>query len=206
MTEKRLSRATRAQATPKGYHTLNPILRVPNAAAALEFYTRVFGAREDFRREQPGRLLLAVITIGDSHLMISDAANEPDKVAGGDPRGNGLELKIYVDDVDEVFGRAIAAGAKEEEPLADHFFGERSGDVTDPFGFSWRLAQFVEDVPHDEIERRMHREAGTRSPDRTQNSTSAPVRSTTAAPSFGGAGPTAGTPLATGTASRAADG
>jgi PhnB protein len=162
MAGQKLSRAVRAQATPKGYHTLNPILRVPDAAAALDFYTRVFGAREDFRRELHGRLLLAVITIGDSHLMVSDGANEPDKVAGGDPRGNGLELKIYVDDVDEVFRRALAAGATEEQPLTDHFFGERSGDVTDPFGFSWRLAQFVEDVPHDEIERRMHQEAGHR--------------------------------------------
>jgi PhnB protein len=150
----------RASATPQGYHTLNPFLRVADAAAALAFYKQAFGAREDFRREMAGRLLLAVIVIGDSRLMISDQVNEPDKVAGGDPRGNGLGLKIYVDDVDLVFRRAIEAGAREEVPLKDHFFGERSGDVTDPFGFTWRLAQFVEDLPHEEIERRMHQEAG----------------------------------------------
>jgi PhnB protein len=148
----------RARATPQGYHTLTPIVRVPDAKAALEFYTTVFGATEDFRREMHGRLLLAVIAIGDSRVMLSDQANEPAKTAGGDPRGNGLALKIYVDDVDEVFRRAIAAGAREDEPLQDHFFGERSGDVIDPFGFTWRLAGFVEDVPHAEIERRMHRE------------------------------------------------
>ena len=150
----------RAKATPEGYHTLNPFLRVADAAAALHFYKTAFGAKEDFRREMHGRLLIAVIMIGDSRLMISDRTNEPEKVAGGDPRGNGLGLKIYVDDVDDVFRRAIDAGATEAEPLQDHFFGERSGEVTDPFGFTWRLAQFVEDVPHAEIERRMRREAG----------------------------------------------
>jgi PhnB protein len=112
----------RAKATPEGYHTLNPFLRVADTAAALHFYKTAFGAKEDFRREMHGRLM-----IGDSRLMISDHTNEPEKVAG----------------------------ATEAEPLKDHFFGERSGDVTDPFGFTWRLAQFVEDVPHAEIERRI---------------------------------------------------
>jgi PhnB protein len=149
----------KARATPENYHTLNPYLRFPDAAAALDFYKAAFGATEDFRREMNGRLLLAVILIGDSRLMISDHVNEPEKVAGGDPRGNGLGLKIYVDRVDEVFRRAIDAGATETEPLADQFFGERSGEITDPFGFTWRLAEFVEDLPHGEIERRMQREA-----------------------------------------------
>jgi PhnB protein len=148
-----------AKAAPEGYHTLNPILRVPDAAAALGFYETAFDAKEDFRREMRGKLLLVVIMIGDSRLMISDHVNEPEKVAGGDPRGNGLGLKIYVDDVDDVFRRALDAGATETEPLRDQYFGERSGELTDPFGFTWRLAQFVEDVPHEEIERRMHEEA-----------------------------------------------
>jgi PhnB protein len=109
-----------------------------------------------------GRLLLTVVTSGDSRVMISDQANEPHTVAGGDSRGNGLGLKIYVDRVDEVFRRAIGAGAKEEQPLKDHFFGERSGDIRDPFGFTWRIAELVEEVPHDEIERRMHEGAGAK--------------------------------------------
>src|SRR5215218_11244388 len=86
----------KAKATPQGYHTLNPILRVPNAAVALDFYKGAFNAKEDFRREMHGKLLIAVIMIGDSRLMISDQQNDPDKVSGGDPRGNGLDLKIYV--------------------------------------------------------------------------------------------------------------
>jgi PhnB protein len=151
--------AMKAKATPEGYHTLNPCLRVDDAAAALEFYKEAFGASEDFRREMHGKLLIAVIVMGDSRLMISDHVNEPERIAGGDPRGNGLVLKIYVDNVDEVFHRAIGAGATEAEPLKDQFFGERSGEVTDPFGFTWRLAQFVEDVPHEEIKRRMRQKA-----------------------------------------------
>ncbi|MDQ0466014.1 PhnB protein [Caulobacter ginsengisoli] len=151
----------KAKATPPGYHTLNPILRVPNAAVAVDFYKAAFGATEDFRREMHGRLLVAVILIGDSRLMISDGRNDPAKVSGGNPRGNGLDLKIYVDDLDTVFRRAIENGATQEEALEAKYFGERSGSLVDPFGFTWRLAEFLEEVPHAEIERRM-REAASR--------------------------------------------
>ena len=149
----------KAKAIPQGYHTLNPILRVPNAAAALDFYKAAFDAKEDFRREMHGRLLIVVIMIGDSRLMISDQQNDPGKVSGGDPKGNGLDLKIYVDGVDEVFSRAIGCGATEEEAIQDSYWGERSGSLVDPFGFTWRLAEFREDVPHEEIERRMRQKA-----------------------------------------------
>ncbi|MET0530102.1 MAG: VOC family protein [Microvirga sp.] len=145
----------KAKGTPQGYHTLNPILRVPNAAAALNFYETAFNAKEDFRREMHGKLLIAVIIIGDSRLLISDQGNNPDKISGGDPRGNGLDLKIYVDGVDKVFHRAIRCGASEEEAVRDTDWGERSGSVVDPFGFTWRLAELLDDVPHEEIERRM---------------------------------------------------
>ena len=148
----------KAKATPEGYHTLTPILRVPDAAAALDFYKRAFGASEDFRRERHGELLLAVIMIGNSRLMISDRRNDPDKVSGGHPGGNGLDLKIYVDEVDEIYRRALALGATAEDGLEDNYW-ERRGSLVDPFGFSWRLAEFLEDVTHQEIERRMREEA-----------------------------------------------
>ena len=140
---------------PQGYTTLNVILRVPDTAAALAFYREVLGAKEDFRREMEGKLLLAVLELGETRLMVTDASNEPDKIAGGDPRGNGLVLKVYVDAVDDVFRRALVSGAREESSPEDHYFGERSASIIDPFGFTWRLAEFREDVPHDEIERRM---------------------------------------------------
>ena len=86
-------------------------------------------------------------------------AVEPEKPAGRNPRGNGIGLKIYVDNVDDVFRRAVDAGATVDKPLEDQFFGERSGDVIDSFGFTWRLAQLLEELPHEEIERRMHARA-----------------------------------------------
>lgn len=150
----------RAKATPRGYHSLNPILRVPDAGKAVDFYSAAFGLTEDFRREMNGRLLIFMGFIGDSRIMISDRQNDLGKISGGDPRGNGLELKIYVDEVDRVFQRAIAGGAREESPLETRDWGERSGTIVDPFGFSWTLAEFLEDVPHDEIERRMRSQPG----------------------------------------------
>ena len=141
---------------PDGYHAINPILRVENAADALRFFIKAFGATEDFRREADGRLLLAMVKIGDSRVMLFDRANTPDQVAGGDPRGNGLILKLYVADVDTVFDAAIAAGATEREPVADTYFGERSGMLTDPFGFTWQVTEFREELPHSVIEQRMH--------------------------------------------------
>ena len=149
----------RAKATPEGYHSLTPFLRVADVAASLAFYEAAFGAVEQFRREMHGKLLIAVIMIGDSHLMLAAQSLEPERPAGGDPRGNGLGFKIYMDNVDDVFRRALAAGAKVEKPLEDQFFGERCGDVTDPFGFTWRLAQLLEELPHQEIERRMRARA-----------------------------------------------
>jgi len=146
----------RARATPQGYHSLNPFLRVDDVARAIDFYTKAFDAKEEFRREFEGKLLVAVIMIGDSHLMLAAGDVEPGKPTGGNRAGNGLGLKIYVDDVDAIFGQAIDAGATQEEAVEDHFFGERSGDLTDPFGFTWRIAQLLEDLPHKEIERRMY--------------------------------------------------
>lgn len=145
---------------PEGYHTLNPILRVADAAAALAFYQGAFGAVEDFRREAEGRLLVAVVLIGDSRVMLWDASNDPAKATGGGPHGGGIELKIYVDDVDAAFRRAVARGARADEAVETRYFGERSGSVVDPFGFTWRLAQFLEEVPHAAIERRMHEDLG----------------------------------------------
>lgn len=146
---------------PAGYHAINPILRVEDAGAALDFYARAFGATEDFRREANGRLLLAVAKIGDGRIMLFDGQNEPPVPTGGDPRGNGLVLKLYVADVDHVFAQALAAGATEDMRVEDQYFGERSGTLTDPFGFSWQIATYKEEVPHDEIERNMREALGS---------------------------------------------
>jgi PhnB protein len=154
------SNVMQAQIYPEGYHAINPILRVEDARTALDFYVSAFGAIEDFRRELDGRLLLAVIKIGDARLMLFDGQAEPGTPIGGDPRGNGLVLKLYVENVDAIFACALEAGARQDAAVEDKYFGERSGTLTDPFGFSWQIATFKENVPHDEIERRMREDRG----------------------------------------------
>lgn len=143
------------QIYPDGYHAVMPILRVDSASEALKFFAAAFGAVEDFRREMERQLLLVVVKIGDCRLMLLDRANAPDQPTGGDPRGANLILKLYVANVDGVFQRAIGLGASQKEPIADQYFGERSGILMDPFGFSWQIAQFKEELPHDVIEQRM---------------------------------------------------
>ena len=141
---------------PDGYHTATPYLIVKGAADAIEFYKKVFGAAELFRVPGPGGALMhAEIKIGDSIIMLADEFPEMNalspKTIGGSPVG----LMLYLTNVDDVFHRAIAAGAKELRPLQNQFYGDRSGTVEDPFGHKWTIATHVEDLTHEEIERRM---------------------------------------------------
>jgi len=140
---------------PENYHSVTPYLIVDDAAAALDFYQRAFGAREEVRMPGPnGRIGHAEIRIGDSVLMLADeypemGARSP-KTLGGSP----VSIMIYVEDVDSVAKQAVAAGAKETRPVEDKFYGDRSGSFLDPFGMEWHIATHVEDVPPDEMERR----------------------------------------------------
>jgi PhnB protein len=141
---------------PKGYHTATPYLIVSNGAAALDFYKRAFRAKEVMRLAGPGgKIGHAEIKIGDSMVMLAD--EHPDmgfrgpKSYGGTP----VSLALYVEDVDSMFPRAIAAGAKELRPLKDQFYGDRSGTLEDPFGHVWTIGTHKEDVSPDEMERRM---------------------------------------------------
>lgn len=140
---------------PEGYHTLTPSLAVDNAAEAIEFYKRAFGARERARMEGPeGTIAHAELEIGDSVLMLSDpfpqaGASAPTKVGA-----TTVGLFLYVEDVDAVVKQAVDAGAKVTMPVDDMFWGDRFGSVSDPYGHSWSLATHVEDVPPDELEER----------------------------------------------------
>jgi PhnB protein len=140
---------------PEGYHTLSPSLAVDNAAEAIEFYKRAFGAAERGRMPGPdGRIAHAELQIGDSILMLADpfpqATTKPPRELGGTP----VSLFLYVEDVDAVFQQAIDAGATVAMPVDDMFWGDRFGSVTDPYGHSWGIATHVEDVPAEEIEER----------------------------------------------------
>ncbi|MBL0313122.1 MAG: VOC family protein [Holophagaceae bacterium] len=140
---------------PEGYHSVTPYLIVHGAANALDFYKRAFGAVELFRMEAPeGRIGHAEIRIGDSHIMLADehpemGAKSPETL-GGSP----VSLMLYVQDVDQVFAQAVEAGAGVERPLADQFYGDRTGGLKDPFGHVWFVATHIEDVPPEELDRR----------------------------------------------------
>ena len=140
---------------PEGYHTVTPYLIIEGAADAIEFYQKAFGATELFRFPAPdGKVGHAEIKIGDSPVMLADAypamGYNGAKSLGGSP----VSLMIYVDDVDAIFDRAVAAGATVKEGLSDKFYGDRMGTVIDPFGHVWHIATHKEDVPFEEMEKR----------------------------------------------------
>ena len=144
-----------AKPIPDGYQQVMPYLVVRGATKALDFYKRAFGAKERMRLPMGDRIGHAEIEIGDCVVMLADefpemGANSPETI-GGTPVG----LCLYVEDVDAVFKRAIAAGGKEEKPLKDQFYGDRSGTLIDPFGHKWTIATHVEDVSSEEMQRRM---------------------------------------------------
>jgi PhnB protein len=141
---------------PDGYNTITPYLIVDGAARAIEFYKKAFGAEETVRMPGPdGRIGHAELRLGNSVIMLADQNPETGakgpKTYGGSP----VTLFVYVENVDKVFAQAVAAGATVERPLANQFYGDRTGGIVDPFGHKWYLATHIEDVAPDEMERRM---------------------------------------------------
>ena len=144
------------QPIPEGYHTLTTYLTMENAAEAIDYYKDVFGAKERIRMEAPeGKIGHAELEIGDSLLMLSDAfpgaTSRPPTELGGTTAG----AFMYVEDVDAVVKRAVESGATITMEIADQFWGDRFGSITDPFGHSWSIATHVEDVPPEEMSKRM---------------------------------------------------
>lgn len=141
---------------PEGYHSVTPYLIVQGAAAALAFYTKAFGATEIMRLEGPGGTVAhAEMQIGDSRVMLADECPEMDALAPQSPGSSGVGICLYVDQVDDVVASAIDAGASVKRPLQDQFYGDRSATLQDPFGHAWTVATHIEDVPPEEINRRM---------------------------------------------------
>ena len=140
---------------PEGYHSVTPYLSIKGAAAAIDFYKKVFGATELFRMAGPeGKIGHAEIKIGNSPIMLADEYPEMEFVSPQTLKGTPVGLMIYVDDVDTMFKQAISAGATEVKPLQNQFYGDRSGTLKDPFGHVWTVATHVEDVAPEEMERR----------------------------------------------------
>ncbi len=140
---------------PDGYHTATPYLIVSDAAGAIEFYKTAFGATELLRMPGPGgKLMHAEIKIGDSPIMLADEFPEMD-IRGPQSLGRSPgAILLYVEDVDARFSQAITAGAKEKKPIADQFYGDRSGTLEDPFGHVWNIATHKEDLTAEEINER----------------------------------------------------
>lgn len=144
------------KAIPEGYYSLTPYLVVKGAAAAIDFYTKAFGAVEVVRMPGPGgKIMHAEVKIGNSMLMLADENPERDALSPSTLGGAGCSVMLYTDDVDATFKRAIAAGATQVTPPADMFWGDRMGNLKDPFGHSWAVATHKEDVSPEEMGRRM---------------------------------------------------
>lgn len=140
---------------PDGYHSVTPYLIVSDGARAIEFYKQAFGATELFRMDAPGgKIGHAEIRIGDSNIMLADEHPEMNARSPQTLGGSPVSIMLYVEDVDAQTEKAIAAGAKVLRPVETKFYGDRGGSFEDPFGHQWHIATHVEDVPHEELERR----------------------------------------------------
>jgi PhnB protein len=140
---------------PDGYNQAIPYLACRNAAKALEFYAKAFGATEQMRMAAPdGKIGHAEIKIGNALIMLSDEYPEMKVLSPQTIGGTPVGIHIYVPDVDALNTRAIAAGATVERAIADQFYGDRSVTLLDPFGHRWFFATHVEDVAPDEMKRR----------------------------------------------------
>lgn len=137
---------------PDGYHSVQPYLIIKNAAAAIDFYKKAFGAKERMRMAKDGRVHHAEIEIGDSCVMLADehpeiGAHSPEHY-GGSP----VSLMVYVTDCDAVYKQALAAGAKSDREPTDQFYGDRMAGVIDPFGYKWYFGTHIKDVSKEELE------------------------------------------------------
>jgi PhnB protein len=140
---------------PEGYHTLSTYLAVDDAARAIEYYAQAFGAKELGRMDAPGgKIGHAELELGDSRLMLADtfpqSSARPPKELGG----TSASIFMYVEDVDAVVKQAVDAGATVTMEVADQFWGDRFGTITDPFGHVWSIATHIEDVPPEEMAER----------------------------------------------------
>jgi PhnB protein len=143
------------KAIPDRYPRVSPHLSVVGAADAIDFYRSVLGAAERMRMAMPdGTVAHAELELDGSVIMIGEempgGVDPSPKTLGGSP----VALFVYVTDVDDVFARAIDAGARAVQEPENHFYGDRVGVLDDPFGHRWNIATHVEDVPPDEMDRR----------------------------------------------------
>ena len=141
---------------PAGCHTVTPYLVVKDAAAAIDFYQKAFGAEDLVRMPGPGGgIMHAELRIGNSMIFMSEECVERGVKSPLTLGGAGVSIHLYVPDVDAAFQRAVAAGAQVIMPPMNMFWGDRFSKVSDPFGHHWSIATHVEEVPPEEMPKRM---------------------------------------------------
>jgi PhnB protein len=144
--------ATHTKPVPEGMHSVTPHLICAGAAEAIEFYKRAFNAVEIARLPGPdGRIMHANLRIGDSSVMLVDEMPEHGALGPRSLKGSPVVIHLYVDDADGVASRAEAAGAKITMPVQEMFWGDRYGQLEDPFGHRWSVATHVKDVTQEEM-------------------------------------------------------
>src|SRR2546427_9778510 len=147
--------ADQVKPIPERPHALTPYLSLKGARDAIAFYKKAFGATEPFRMARPdGRIGHAELQLGDCRLMLADEFPEMDFRSPRSIGGTPVHLHLYVENVDAVVGRAVAAGAKVLRPVQDQFYGDRSGSVADPHGHVWHVAPHKEELAPGEPRRR----------------------------------------------------
>lgn len=139
---------------PEGYHSITPVLIVKDGDAAIEFYKKGFNVKERHRMWSPdGRIAHAELKLGDSIFMLSDEYPEMKCHSPNSIGGSPVSMYVYVEDVDELFNKAVSAGAKVLDPVKDQFWGDRHGRLEDPFGHLWSIATHKKDLSEEEMKR-----------------------------------------------------
>ena len=147
--------AGKVKAVPEGTHSITAHLVVRDAPKAIEFYQKALGAKLlNVHKTPDGKVMHATLKFGDSQVMLSDEFPGMSNPAAQTLAGSPVVLNFYVEDVDALFNQAVAGGATVKMPLANQFWGDRYGQIVDPFGHSWALGSHVEDVAPEEMERR----------------------------------------------------
>jgi PhnB protein len=145
----------RVRLIPRGYHAVTPYLYIHGVASAIDFHKHAFGAREVMRIGAPdGKIGHKEIAMGESGIMVPDEYPDTNLRSPRSIGGSPVHIHLYVEDVDSTVKHAVAAGAKVLKPVADQFYGDRSGSLEDPFGHMWHVATHKEDLPAEEIQKR----------------------------------------------------
>jgi PhnB protein len=143
-------------AIPKGYNSITPYLIVHNSKEAINFYMKVFGAKQVMRMDKPdGKIAHAELKIGDSKIMLADECPEMNKHSSGPTNNCSVTIHLYVKDVDTVVKTAIKAGAKLTKPVENMFYGDRAGGLEDPYGHNWYISTHIENVTPAQLRKRV---------------------------------------------------